>query len=601
MFGPVKWLIVTTTVLLGVAGLVPRPIRLHRASAIGWVLFLAWGALLAVIAVDPLHHWIGTPDRHMGWMAWAMFAGSYVVGQQLVRESDRRLVLAAGAVATAGIGVYGLAEMVGRSPVDLAVESVRVAGPYGSPAYVGAALALLIPVCIGAAIDGLRGRWRALAWAASALAVVVVVASQTRAAWVGLAAAAVVTAGRWGPALARRRWVAAGVVSVVLVGAFAGSVASRVGDAFDADDGVIRGRIDEWQVGVTVVRNHPVTGVGFEGYRIAFAEGVDADYEQRYGRQVLPDRAHNGVLDVGVTMGVAGAAMYVVGLLFLARRVIGSVRRGAPWLAGIAAGVAAYCVQQQLLFPLAEVDPVFWLLAGMLVAATAEDEPTLVVRVPAVAGGAVAALAALALLVGLADVVADRRLDESLTLSAEGAETRALEAADRAFQLRPDSIRYAFAAATVASRIRSPSANEAALERARAGLALSPHDPLLRSLEAELLVARAGFSGSSADAVAAAGAWSELIDDDPLNAAHQLEAGVAFARVGDVAAAEQAWLVAAELAPDSPAPPGNLAVLYAETGRTQLALEMLDRLAALEPESPLIAEVRRMLSTATPP
>lgn len=56
-------------------------------------------------------------------------------------------------------------------------------------------------------------------------------------------------------------------------------------------------RVDEWRVAGRVLVAHPVTGVGPEGYRIAFAEGVDEAYERRHGRDPLPDRAHAGPLD----------------------------------------------------------------------------------------------------------------------------------------------------------------------------------------------------------------------------------------------------------------------------------------------------------------
>ncbi len=144
----------------------------------------------------------------------------------------------------------------------------------------------------------------------------------------------------------------------------------RVGEAFDLGNGTTRGRFDDWAVGARMVERHPVLGVGPEGYRVVFPQVVSAGYVRRNGTAVIPDRAHNGVLDVAADGGV------VAGLLYAALLALLSVSRGASLRSrdvrnvALACAVIAYVVQQQFLFPLSEVDPLFWVVAGMLVAAT---------------------------------------------------------------------------------------------------------------------------------------------------------------------------------------------------------------------------------------
>ena len=93
IFGPVKWAIVLTLTASAVV-IMPRVVRLDRASTAGWVTFLGWGALISIVAVDPIHPWIGTPDRHLGLMAWVGFFLLFVAGQQIAADSLRPILRA---------------------------------------------------------------------------------------------------------------------------------------------------------------------------------------------------------------------------------------------------------------------------------------------------------------------------------------------------------------------------------------------------------------------------------------------------------------------------------------------------------------------------
>ena len=162
-----------------------------------------------------------------------------------------------------------------------------------------------------------------------------------------------------------------------------------------------------------MIARHPL-GVGPEGYRIVFHEGVDGSYERNYGRQVLPDRAHNVLLDVALSGGLPGAALYVVLIVMVARSLLRAVRRGPAWTAGVAAGIAAYWIQEQLLFPVATLEPAVWLLSGLVVVQAAETDELRTVPGRRLAAGLSGALAAVALVAGARDVLADRQARAAL-------------------------------------------------------------------------------------------------------------------------------------------------------------------------------------------
>jgi O-antigen ligase/Flp pilus assembly protein TadD len=576
---------VITVVLAG------RHLVVPRGWGIGWVVFLVWGVIVSIYAVDPLHTWIGTPDRHLGLLAWAFFAVVFFAAASVRDVILIRPILKAAVVALAGIGIYVLLELIGLAPVELTSSSGRPGGPFGTPAYLGAACVLLVPTVIGAAVDGLGSlRWRRAAIAASFVGVVAVAVSQTRAAWVGLALAFVVVWPAIGGWVRSHRGIvlAACLLGVVIIGI--SPLADRVTSALDFESGGGRARIDEWRVGAAVLAEHPVVGLGFEGYRIGFAEGVDADYERRYGRAFTPDRAHSGVLDIGVTAGLPGMLIYLAGGLALVVSSIRGVRSGPPWLVGIAGGVVAYLGQQQFLFPIVEFDGVFWVFAGILVSATthramAPAIPRGVWIVGLVLVGAASAAGGL-------DVVADRATRNALDLEQRADRGAAVERASDAVALRPDSIRYRFVAASIAGRDGTGTGYVRAVSFIDGALEVSPRDPVL-------LAARAGYRVDLAvaqrdrDLLAAAVAeWETLVARDPNHAQFRLELGIAYAVAGRPDDAETAWRAAAALAPASGAPWANLASLFIDRSDPDAASAALAELVAREPDSELIEPLR---------
>lgn len=594
-YGPLRWALVSTACLL-VAALVLHHgrLELHKLSAIGWMAFLLWGVVAGITALDPLYTWIGTPDRHMGFITAALFAAMFFAGQQFRDRNSVLPLLKAAVVALGLVGLYTILEIADLAPVNVATPSGRPGGPYGSAAYLGAAGALLLPVVAGAAIDGLdSSRWRYLALTASGLGACAALAAQTRAGWVGIAVAGAITLPATWQWLRRNLAVSAAVgIALILVAALS-PIGSRVSAAFDFTDGTARGRLDEWQVGAAVATNHPITGVGFEGYRIAFAEGVDADYEQRYTRVTMPDRAHNGPLDVAATTGLPGLMLYLgaAGFLVLqSRRAVGSRQ---SWKVGLAAGVAGYLAQQWFLFPLAEVDPIFWLFAGVLVAAVTDDRIT--VAPPKWLWTVPAALAALALIAGTLDVAADHRLAAASDHLAGGDIDAALEATGDATALRPDSIRYFFMAAVTAAEPGNAVAYSRAVGRLDQALELSPGDPILRAEHASYLLRFAQAAQDPALLAAATDEWQALIDDDPVHARYHLELGNAYVLAGSNQGAEIEWGIAAMLAPTSTAPLTNLAALLVDNGRIDEARVILDEARAIDPDAPEIARIEALI------
>jgi hypothetical protein len=499
-FGPVKWLLLPAAVLAAIASVGPGR-RLDRRLAAAWAAFLAVVGLAAVFGLDDLHAWIGTPERRFGALTWVVCVLAFVVGHRL-DDDGRRTVLCSTALTAAVLGAWGAGEQLGWQPIDLVGVGDRPVGTLGSSAYLGAAAVLLAPV---AAFAPLAHRsWRLLAFG---LAVAALVVSGARAAWFGGLVVLLLAV------VARRTTLRrAAVVLVLAVGlVVACGLGDRAGDTLSDNEGGAGGRVDEWQVAARVIARHPGLGTGPEGYRIAFGRVVDEGYEARHGRDPLPDRAHSAVLDVAATTGLLGLAAYLVLLGLVIVRLLVAVRRGPALLAGAALAVLGYWAQSLLLFPLAELEPLAWLLAGLVVGATATTRRTpLVVPVRVLAGVAAVAVA----VAGTLDVVADHRARTALD-----AVLASPEQARAATHLRPDSVRYRLAAARALERRGSSLALDQALEQLDRALEVSPRDPVVRLERARLLVARARRSGEPGHRADAQHALRALLADDPRNSA----------------------------------------------------------------------------------
>jgi O-antigen ligase/Flp pilus assembly protein TadD len=594
-FGPGKWLVVSTLVPAG-AALVLRKgaVRVSRGVTLAAVALVGWMAVSAVVGRDGLYAWAGTPERHFGVLTWLLCLAALVAGQNLDLARDR-VALAWGAViAGLGTGGFAVSEALGWEPSVFAITTGRLTATMGSAAYLGALAILLLPISLAIAFEQtftrrLRG---AAALSVPALAVALI-GSQARAAWLGAVTAAVVVAVARRTTLFRDRRRTAIVSGGLVLGVVALVTLSPVGARVSATtDSTLGGasRLDEWRVAARVIAKHPITGVGPEGYRIAFAEGVDDAYEQAYGRDPLPDRAHSGPLDVAATGGLPALMAWCVVIGLMLRAALRGLRSAQPFCVGVSAALVAYFAGQLLLFPIAELEPVAWLLAGVVLAATRPGAPAVSprwLRRPAMA--ALGAIAVVGLVAGVVDVVADRHA--AAAASAHDPAT-AVREASAAVDLRPDEVRLHLLLAY--AMVADDRSTADALEAIGDGLHISHDDPIARRQSVQLLVQRAAATHLPGDIAAARTQASALVARDPHNAALWLIAGAAARLAADAAGAETAFLRAEYLSPHRAAPSTELALLYLDLGRGPDARAAAERAVAREPSDARAQQVRQL-------
>jgi hypothetical protein len=429
---------------------------------------------------------------------------------------------------------------------------------------------------------------RRAAIVAAAGLVIALVGSGTRGALVAAAVMALVVAivTRHRQHSARALLVPTACALALGIGTFAWTSHHRSSSVFDRTASV-SARVDEWRIALRIIGQRPVTGTGPEGYRVRFPLAVDAEYERAHGRVVLPDRAHDTPLDVAATLGVPGLALFGALVLSVGRRIVRALRRGDALVVSLATGVGAYGLQQLVLFPLAELEPVAWLVAGIVVAAeparraaiTPEEDRPAIGRHAVTLAAVITAFAAGVL--GSRDVAADRALRTSQRALAGGHPALAIEAALHGVALRPDEVRLHIGAARALAAV-DPGA---AVHELDAAARWSPGEPALVTERARLL-------GTPA-------AWRAAVDRDPKNAASWLQYGIAAAKAGESTIAVDAWTTAQDLAPRDATASLDLARLALDEHRTTDAARALADARRIRSSDPAIDQLSAELAAQT--
>ena len=368
-FGVAKWWgtvgVVVVAVACGVAtgrAAPAAPVRSERFANVFVGALIGLVVVTAPWALDGSRAWIGTPIRHLGVLAWVLFGVSYLVGRRVATVDALATTLNGCVVAALALGGYGLVERFFGRRVDYLADTYRLGGSYGSASYVAALCCLLGPVAIGVAAESSTARnWRIASGLSAMSVLMALIGSGSRAgalgALVGGTVVIVARPLRWRRVeRAPRFWSIVPTIFVISTAAAAvfGSASNR--------SALSTWRVDEWRIVWHALDDRPITGVGLNGYLPVVGSHLDA----LYGETVGIDRVHNGVLEVAVSSGLVTAVVYLLALAMIWWCAIRLIRRGRRIDVGVAAAVVAYSAQQQFLFPIAEIDPTFWLLSGIV-------------------------------------------------------------------------------------------------------------------------------------------------------------------------------------------------------------------------------------------
>jgi len=239
-----------------------------------------------------------------------------VVVAAIRRASDLRYPLAALFASGLAASLWAGVQFLGRTKADQRIEGFMT--HYMTQAGL---LGLFIVFALAQALFG-RGRAR-LAWAAALLpSGAALVMTLTRNAWLGAAAAAVLLLALWKP----KALLLAPVLAGLLYLAAPGTVKSRLLSIFDRTDPSNLARIEYAGMGLKVIGQKPLFGVGPDTVDELFDEPAYglSDYARR------SVHLHNNALQIAAERGLPALAAWLAFLVYAAIHLAKRFRAGGP-------------------------------------------------------------------------------------------------------------------------------------------------------------------------------------------------------------------------------------------------------------------------------
>lgn len=354
--------------------------------------FVGAAGLATAFSVNAARSVLGAPQRDEGLLALLAYAAICAGTVVVVARGGLRVWHAAVLTCGTVVAAYGVAQYFGwewliRDPVR--VFWWRPFSTSGNPNFLGAYMVLMGPLAVAALLTARRKIVAGLSLGALAMTVLAALCTYSRAAWLGLAIAALMFV----PTLrtrrvagahtreTRRRLLAAIALGAVLTILFFlpssplaipradWSAAQRAGTAFDPMDpqAGLRQRLYLWGHTLSLLRHRLLTGYGPETFSLVFPQGWDAERYQAIGGPVGIDKAHNDTLDLAMSMGVLGVAAFWWVFVSAVRRGVETLgARDAQHLLAAAclAAMAGYWIDVQWHFSVVSVAPVFWSVIG---------------------------------------------------------------------------------------------------------------------------------------------------------------------------------------------------------------------------------------------
>ncbi|MBI5877804.1 MAG: O-antigen ligase family protein [Chloroflexi bacterium] len=368
-------------IVLGLPALVSGLTRFPKLPPLAApALALGAAALFSTFSsVDTRVSLLGLYERQQGLITLLAYLMVFLAAAASMRTPDAvdrlRAALVGGSVL---VVAYGLIQAAHLDPLPWQTDSrSALLATIGRSNLLGSYLVLVMPLTLWHAASLQRAvGWRRW-WPRPLLAgqLLVLLLTDARAAWLGLAVAALVGILAW---LAPRRAPLA-VPAVVLMAAFGTPLAGLAMHGswpavVRADGGSTAARLTIWDAAMPLVAARPASGYGPETFRSVFARVYPPQLVYYQGRQAAVDRAHNLWLDAALSSGVVGLfafAWVLIAFTILLHRYWNA--NPLAWTA-LAAAVAAHIADMQFTFDLTASSVTFWLVLALASGLARVDE-----------------------------------------------------------------------------------------------------------------------------------------------------------------------------------------------------------------------------------
>jgi len=338
--------------------------------------FLAVSILATIFSTNSGLSWRGMYYFYFeGLQAIIIYWMLYLVVKNNVGETGQEKVIKAILIGSGFVGLYAIIQKLGLDPLPwLSSPRARVWSTLGNPNFLGAYLAMVIPLAIDRVTESGRTGGRKLCLV-TLLGVLMFALALTasRAAFVALLIALVV----WAVVKTKtrgnfRRWIPT-VVAVSLFIILAGRLVerkaqqgpvTRMASLANWKEPNIASRFKGWKVALIMVDKRPLLGYGLDTFGLHFRRFMPDGYEKLTKENGNPAYAHNELLQKAATTGLVGVGVYLWLIISVVWTGWSTAHR--PKVPGLLAAAVAFIVQNQFGFGMITCSVLFWLISGLL-------------------------------------------------------------------------------------------------------------------------------------------------------------------------------------------------------------------------------------------
>lgn len=554
--------------------------------------------------------------RYEGLLAWLSYFVVYFATIYAITEKKQQVRLLYGVTFSALIiSIYGISQHFGFDFIPWSPDQdlTRSISTLGGPTYLGAYLVLLLPLALVLALTReCPSRLRVMSLISAALMSLALLFTFARSAWLALIVSLLFLFLMNIVAILRNKLLPLIIVGLLLISYFlfaSGRLTpyvERAKSAFNLTRGSSGGiRLLAWEQTIEMIKDRPLLGWGPETFSLIFPRYITVEWERTVRRDFPTDKAHNDLLQVASTMGLASLIPYVLIFVLFFWHSLWSIKYlSDPFqknlLKGLSAGVLAYLAQLQFNFSVVDVTPIFWIFIGMAMSLspvainTRERVVSLPFKIASPASlkltwGVLGMIILGISIVAAKPIFADTHLRRGLEALQRNEPKVAVAELSIAHSLDLKEPYYSQILGQVYTKLLNATANESyfykAVKALGEGQRVNPLNEYTYLYLGEAYLAGAEVLGEPSLLKLAAKNYRKVLANDPNFAQVHLSLGIVYAQMKMTERAINEWKTVPNLYPASDTAYYNLGVTYEKIGKITEALDSFKKVLELNPSS----------------
>lgn len=290
-------------------------------------IFLLAAFVSTLLSVQPHSSWLGTAMRGEGFLFMIHLAAFFFLVSLAAKWEDWRKIFLIFVLAAGAVGIFVILQYLFPALLNepfLNSMGSRPSGTLGNPANLAGFFVIWFFAAIGLFLTE-KDRDLKIVYAAAALVqFLAIILSETRAVFLG------VTVGLWWfvffyPGLKQKFQLVTGVATVAALSTVLivsqtaihsqiENLSPKLGRLTNLtfSDDTAGSRLMAWQVALRGFKDRPIFGYGPENFSVMFDSHFNPAFSSFTAAETWWDRAHNIFFDIGIPLGGAGLAAYLL-------------------------------------------------------------------------------------------------------------------------------------------------------------------------------------------------------------------------------------------------------------------------------------------------